>query len=112
MVAGDCDKLIILDAVECGGKPGAIYRFGLEDVERDTVKAPVSFHEMGILDSLRMLELMGKMPKSVVFVGIEPKTLDWGIGLSPEIECKIPELLEIIEKEINQVGKSSLGVLK
>lgn len=48
------------------------------------------------------MTLLGKKPKSIVVIGIEPKLVDWGIELSPEIESKLPQVLKLIGEEINQ----------
>lgn len=95
------DKLIILDAVNGGGEPGTIYHFELKDTDTKW-DVPLSFHQFGILDNLKVMTLLGKKPKSIVIIGIEPKLVDWGIELSPEIESKLPQVLKLIEEEINQ----------
>ncbi len=95
------DKLIILDAVSQGEEPGTIYHFQLQNIDIDW-DAPLSFHQFGILDSLKIMKLQGELPKRIVVIGIEPKLIDWGIELSPEIEAKLPQILQLIEEEINQ----------
>ena len=36
-----------------------------------------SMHQVGLLDSLRMIEYSGSKPDSIVIIGIEPKEIDW-----------------------------------
>lgn len=100
-LAEGADKLIIVDAVRGGGKPGTIYRFDIDEIAMDSPMR-LSLHQMSILDSLRMLDLTGKRPKSIVVIGIEPENLDLGLDLSPEIEAKIPELKKLIIGEIKE----------
>jgi hydrogenase maturation protease len=101
LVDGNLDKLIIIDAVKAGDKPGTIYRFNSDDIDADAT-LPVSAHNVGVLDSLRTMALFNKQPKSTVIIGIEPGTIDFGLDLSPEIEDKLPEMMKLVLKEIAQ----------
>jgi len=101
LIDDSTDKLIIVDAVKAGDKPGTIYRFNFDDVDLDSAP-PISLHEIGVLDSLIMMALFNKQPKSTVIIGIEPKTIDFGLDLSPEIENKLPEMIELVLKEIEE----------
>jgi len=94
-------KLIIVDAAKGVGKPGTIYRFHADDIN-SRLKPTFSLHQIDILDSLKMLSLLGKQPKSTVIFGIEPKVIDWGLELSPEIEAKLPEIMKLVLKEISE----------
>ena len=93
------DKLIIVDAVEAGGKPGTIYRFHPGDLTAET-DGLMSLHELGVLPNLRMMSLMGNEPKEVIIIGIQPKEIDWGSELSTELREKIPEIVRVVLKEI------------
>ena len=99
LVDDNLDKLIIIDAVKTGDKPGTIYRFNPDDIDADAT-LPVSAHNVGVLDSLRTMALFNKQPKSTVIIGIEPVTIDFGLDLSPEIEDKLPEMMKLVLKEI------------
>jgi len=99
LVGDDTDKLIVVDAVDAGDEPGAVYRFTAEDVAQDTAM-PVSLHEIGILETLRLMALRETKPKSTVIIGIQPKTMDYGLELSPEVERKMPDVINLVLKEI------------
>ena len=96
----DIDKLIIIDAVKAGGKPGTIYRFHPYDLNIES-EGIISLHELGLAQSLKMMRLMGNAPKETVIIGIEPKEIDWGTELSAELQQKIPEIINIVLSEIN-----------
>ena len=93
------DKLIIVDAARAGGEPGAIYRFQPDDLIAES-GAALSVHELGVPQNLRLMLLSGNEPSEVVIIGIEPKVIEWGIELSPELEKKIPEIISVVLKEI------------
>jgi hydrogenase maturation protease len=93
------DKLIIVDAARAGGEPGAIYRFQPDDLVADSGEM-LSVHELGVPQNLRLMLLSGEEPSEVVIIGIEPKEIDWGTELSPELEMKIPEIVSVVLREI------------
>ncbi|MGQ9602164.1 MAG: hydrogenase maturation protease [Candidatus Bipolaricaulia bacterium] len=96
LVAG-CDKLIIVDAACGGGQPGTVYRLTLGEIELEGGLA-LSSHELGLFQSLLALR-PEERPKEVVLIGIEPKELDWGLALSPELEAKLEELCQEVLRE-------------
>ena len=101
LVDDNLDKLVIVDAVKTGDKPGTIYRFSSDDIDSDFA-LPVSAHDIGVVDSLRTMALFNKQPKSTVVIGIEPKTIDFGLDLSPEIEERLPEIVNLVLREIQE----------
>lgn len=93
-------KLIIVDALKGGGKPGRIYR--LEITEANVAdEMPASLHGLGVLDGLKILKILGKEPSAVVIIGIEPQDTSPGLGLSWRIESRIPAIIRAIEAEIH-----------
>lgn len=92
------DKLIVIDAVRGGGDPGSIYRFRPAEITLDD-KDYLSLHQIGILESLRIMEGMGGEPKDMVILGVEPKEITWGLALSPELECKVPQIVKLVMEE-------------
>lgn len=94
------DKLIIVDAARAGGEPGAIYRFQPADLNEEA-GAALSVHELGVPQNLRLMLLSGSEPSEVVIIGIEPKEIEWGTELTPELEKKIPEIISVILREIS-----------
>jgi hydrogenase maturation protease len=101
LVDENIDKLIVVDAVKAGNEPGTTYRLTLDDLDLDST-SPISLHEIGVLDSLKTMALFDRLPKSTVIIGIEPKTIDFGLDLSPEVEEKLPELINSVLKEIEE----------
>jgi hydrogenase maturation protease len=93
-------KLIVIDAVTTGDKPGTIYRLTEENLNIGP-KAIMSFHEIDFLDALHMSHIMKEKPEEVVVIGIEPKDMSDGVDLSPEIEERIPRIIEIVMEEVN-----------
>lgn len=97
----DAHKLIIVDAVKGGKKPGTIYHFSIDAVMVD-LPMKLSLHQMDVIDSLKMLKLVGREPKDTIIIGIEPKNIDCGLELSPEVKKGLAELRKIVIEEIKK----------
>ncbi|MDD5287929.1 MAG: HyaD/HybD family hydrogenase maturation endopeptidase [Dehalococcoidales bacterium] len=93
------EKVIIIDAVKGNNKPGTIYCFTPADisVRKNMI---TSLHQIGILESLTMSEFIGNPPQNVVIFGVEPAVIEWGMTLSSAVNAIIPELVEMICKEL------------
>jgi hydrogenase maturation protease len=102
----EADRLILVDAIRGGGPPGSIYRFEIEDCPPfpDTYKTSV--HQISILEVINLSGLIGSPPRTTI-IGVEPKCLEMGMDLSPEIEAKIPRVIQLIREEVAR----SLGTL-
>ena len=95
------EKLIVIDAVKTGDKPGTICRLTEANLQIKP-KGIMSFHEIDFLDALYLSEVMkNNTPKEIVVIGIEPKDMSDGLELSPEIEERIPKIIDIVMKELN-----------
>jgi hydrogenase maturation protease len=93
------DRLIIVDAAETGGPPGSIYRLRPEDLAGNT--SDFSLHELGVPESLQMMQLMGNYPGEVIIIGIQPKEISWGMELTPELAARLPEIVTVVREVIS-----------
>jgi hydrogenase maturation protease len=93
------DKLVIVDAARAGGEPGTLYRLLPQDLATDSGTL-ASAHELGVELNLKLMSLMGNEPEEIVIIGVEPKEIDWGTELTPELNEKMPEILRAILREI------------
>lgn len=95
------EKVVIVDALQGGEPPGAVYRLTPQDFEQQASPNVISLHDIGIMDVLRMLELMdGRLP-SIVLIGVEPGQIEVGVELSPEVAASIPFILDLVLKEVS-----------
>jgi Ni,Fe-hydrogenase maturation factor len=51
-----------------------------------------------------MMTLLNRQPKSTIIIGIEPKTIEFGLELSPEVEDKLSELIKLVLQEIEETS--------
>jgi hydrogenase maturation protease len=94
------DKLIIVDAVRGGCEPGTIYRFTPQQIVAET-GIITSVHQMGILENLSLIELVGNKPGETIIIGVEPKELEPGLELSPELQKRMPKIIQTVLEEIS-----------
>ncbi|MBW1895674.1 MAG: HyaD/HybD family hydrogenase maturation endopeptidase [Deltaproteobacteria bacterium] len=105
-VVVDTDRLVVVDAVKGGATPGSIYRFDIKDAPSSPEEYKTSVHQIGILEVIHLSELLGKTPETTI-IGVEPKSLEMSMELSPEVEAKIPRVIELILEEIERPFEST-----
>jgi hydrogenase maturation protease len=92
------DRLILVDAVRGGGKPGSIYRFDIEDCPFDADIFKTSVHQISILEVINLSSLIGSTPKTTI-IGVEPESLEMGMELSLTVEATVPRVIKLIMEE-------------
>ncbi|MEL1136393.1 HyaD/HybD family hydrogenase maturation endopeptidase [Desulfitobacterium sp. THU1] len=100
----EVDYLIIVDAINAKDEPGAIFRFEPEDIRVMPSQYEVSFHQVGILEVLAMANILGTAPKTLIF-GVQPKSLEMGLELTPEIRDVLPRVKDLVLQEIQNIAE-------
>jgi len=96
------DRLILIDAMKADGPPGSIYLLDARELTQRPANHPLSLHQVGALDILRIMALEGDPPPCLV-IGIEPASLDWGLEPSPLIKAQMPEILRAVKEQIERL---------
>lgn len=99
----DIDRLIVLDAVRAGKTPGSMVRLEGSAVP-SAFQTKLSPHQTGIADLLATLTFLGKGPKDVLLLGVEPVRLELDLNLSPEVEGRVAELGRQVLAELAALG--------
>ncbi|UCG94724.1 MAG: hydrogenase maturation protease [Candidatus Aerophobus sp.] len=97
--AEDVSKLIIVDAIKLGGKPGKTYRICVDDFLLKDAKGMTSLHQLGVVETLAIAQKMGELPHTVI-IGIEPKEIGYGLELSPEVKREMGKVVNLILEEV------------
>ena len=97
------EKLLILDALKEGGADGKCRRLAGEEVKAH-FREKLSAHEIGVQDVLTFLEVTGKPIGEVVVIGAEPKSLEAGLSLSPELLPLVDEAAAMAAEELAHWG--------
>lgn len=98
--------VLVLDIVHAHGEPGTIYALTEEQLV-DNDKQRLSIHDIDLIDSLRMAELLhGKKPVLHV-LGMEPHDYtSWNIGLSPIVQSRFDDFLTVARDRITELAAS------
>ena len=100
----DCSYLLVLDAVDCGQPPGTLVR--LSGQELHTLPGKGSVHQLGVADLLVALRVLASRQPTVVVLGVQPATTDWGTELSPSVESAMDSLIEAVLTELSSGVRS------
>jgi hydrogenase maturation protease len=96
----DSEMVVLVDAISSGGEPGTVYRIDASNLDAGDVLAGVSTHGFGIGEAIGLGRAIGQLPHRLIIYGIEGKRFDPGLGLSPEVEESVSELLKEILEEL------------
>jgi hydrogenase maturation protease len=97
----DRTRVIVIDAVDGGAEPGTLFRFAPEKI----VLQPVgmnSLHQIGLLEAVRMAQLVGRAPEQMIIIGVQPAVVDWGMSLSELLRNRLPRIISEAQKEIER----------
>jgi hydrogenase maturation protease len=100
--------LLAVDAVDTGAAPGTLSRFA--DAELTGLPIAKSVHLLGFADLLGSLRLLEDAPLEVVLLGLQPKSTDWGVTLSPIVDAALHDLVEAALDQLSywqEVSRSS-----
>jgi hydrogenase maturation protease len=91
------DKVLVLDAMQGGGPPGALYACRGEDVAAPGIEA--SLHELSLLAALNFIK-PEKRPE-VYVLGVEPEAIDYGLELTPPVKAALPRLVQLARERVD-----------
>ena len=98
----EIDHLIVIDVVEADDVPGSLFRFTPEDMQFSSERM-VSLHQISLIDVLRMTELTGKRPATVI-IGVQPKDVStWSLELSDELKAVMPKVKQLLADELDRI---------
>ncbi|HIE44370.1 MAG TPA: hydrogenase maturation protease [Candidatus Omnitrophica bacterium] len=95
----DIQRLIIVDALKGGGDPGTVYRVPWRELLTAKTQ-PLSLHQFDLLHILWLIKQMKIKCRDITIIGVEPREVEWGMGLSEDIQKKLPEIVGIVLKEV------------
>ncbi len=98
------NKLLIVDVVKADGQPGEIRIYEKEDFFIDRLPLKLSPHQLGLQEVLLLNEIKGTCPEDVKLIGVIPKSIETGTGLTPELESKLPEVEKVVLQILKEWG--------
>lgn len=99
----ESDVLIVTDAIFSEKPAGTVIK--LTDREVDAFfRARTTPHQVGLIDVLASLHLTDEYPDRLVIVGVVPKQMELGVGLTPETEAACEAALPHVLEELKNCG--------
>jgi hydrogenase maturation protease len=92
---GDHDRAVVIDAVSPAGRPGTIRCFDWPCPEL-AARAPGSTHGLGLVEALRLAELLGRLPRRVAISTIEAQQTSPGAPLSESVMQALDMVVETV----------------
>jgi hydrogenase maturation protease len=109
----DCSDVIVLDAAEFKAPPGTVRTLVGAEMDKFLGAARRSPHEVGLLDLFDIARLTESLPVKRALVGIQPKSIEWGMSPTPPVEAALAlavdetvKLMRIWEEERQQSTRS------
>ncbi|MBI3661738.1 MAG: hydrogenase maturation protease [Acidobacteria bacterium] len=98
-------RVIFVDAIRMGGKPGTLYRaeLGGECEEMSGEALPFSLHQCDLFQALGVARLLGLLPGRVTLLGAEPERIEPGTRLSPTLRQASAQLVSALLAETQGV---------
>ena len=93
-------QVVLIDCMKADGYlPGTVFKLTPDDL-RKRQEEKYSLHQMELVDTLRMLSIIEKLPE-ILILGIVPEDINkFSTKLSESIAEKFPVILNKIKKEI------------
>lgn len=97
----DTDYLIVLDAIQGGAAPGTLFTLVGEEIPA-YCGAKMSVHQLGFQEVLFAARIRERLPSHMVLFGVQPASLEFGIGLTPVAEACLAPLAERVIRQIEE----------
>jgi hydrogenase maturation protease len=99
----EASELLLLDAIDRGAPVGELVVLEREEVPR-FLGLKLSPHQVDLREVLALAELRGSLPRKLVAMGLQPARVEMFSGLSPELECRMDQLLAAVVERLEQWG--------
>jgi hydrogenase maturation protease len=92
--------VVVIDAVFSGAEAGTIHRLDAHAARIPQELFRYSTHAVSVAEAIELARALGQLPPKLVVYGIEGKDFRAGVGLSPEVEGRVGELVERVLREL------------
>ena len=100
-----CDQLLVFDAIDYGLAPGELRVIRDEAVPRFTGAKKMSLHQTGFQEVLSAADLLGRYPKRLALIGVQPQDLEaWGGPLTPPVRAALDPACEAAQAVLTGWG--------
>ena len=105
----DRQALVVLDAVATGHEPGCVCVLEGQDVLRFATSRAATAQEGNAGELLATAAFLGELPDKCYIVGVEPKVVESGLGLSPDVHRSLKAALRkaqsVVDGLLQEIGE-------
>lgn len=95
----DAELVILIDCLDAGAPPGTIFRLPATELDLSSNKEAISVHDIQIKDVLALANMLGRLPPTLVY-GVQPASIAWGTGLSPQVAAALSRLADLVRNDV------------
>ncbi len=95
------DLNVVIDAAHMGLEPGAVAVFTPDEVRLKIRSDHLSLHGFGLAEAFDLARRLGRLPRRVVVVGVEPGRVEINTGLSAQVAAAVPGVVDAINAEVS-----------
>ncbi|MGD0962143.1 MAG: HyaD/HybD family hydrogenase maturation endopeptidase [Methylomonas sp.] len=101
------DILVVFDAVDYGLRPGTLKRVENDDVPNFLGAKKMSLHQTGFQEVLATARMLGRYPRHLLLIGVQPVELDdFGGSLRPQTKAQIQPAIDMALAYLEAFGVS------
>ncbi len=101
----ETDRLVVFDAIDWGLPPGMLRVFEGDEVPKFMGAKKMSLHQTGFQEVIMSADLLGKCPRELVLIGVQPVELeDFGGSLRDEVKAQIEPSIKIALEYLEKWG--------
>ena len=91
---------VVIDAADMGLDPGDALGFRPSEVKMKIRSDHLSMHGFGLAEAFGLAAELGRMPRQVLIVGVQPGRIEINQGLTRKVAAAVPEVISIIKAEV------------
>jgi hydrogenase maturation protease len=99
----DSDQVLIVDAIRMDAPAGALVFLEGDEV-LPAVRLRLSVHQVGMADLLDAARMRGRLPRTLLLLGLVPESIELGYELSAAVSEALPRLVEAIVEKVRELG--------
>lgn len=91
---------LVVDAARMGCAPGSVVMFRPYEARLRIRSDGLSLHGLGLAEAFALAEQLGRMPRDLKVIGVEPAQVGLGTGLSDAVAAAVPRVVDLIKAEV------------
>ena len=96
----DAGTVILIDAVQSGAAPGTVHRLDARAQPIAKKFFRFSTHAFGLAEAVELARALGRLPPRLIVYGVEGRSFEAGVGLSPEVGAAVEVVVERVLEEL------------